>query len=159
MSIAAGLESFMSAHEIDYTIFYRELSRESFQTSILSQNGCEKLLDFLSVSFYQPDLTETQRMGLLSWLENYQQALQISSVSASVRSKRMNQVNPYFILRNYLVVSALEQFESGSREMMDRLLVALKTPYEENSVTSLYYARRPEWARNRAGASALSCSS
>ena len=72
---------------------------------------------------------------------------------------KMNQTNPAFILRNYLVQEALDELAQGSRQKLDALMVALRTPYEANAVTAPFFVKRPEWARHRVGCSALSCSS
>ena len=49
--------------------------------------------------------------------------------------------------------------EKGDTSVMERLMKVLERPYDEQPEHEDLAARRPEWARNRAGCSALSCSS
>jgi uncharacterized protein YdiU (UPF0061 family) len=43
--------------------------------------------------------------------------------------------------------------------MLERLMKVLERPYDEQPAQDELAARRPEWARHKAGCSALSCSS
>jgi len=54
---------------------------------------------------------------------------------------------------------ALDAFEQGDRSVLDDLMMALKTPYQENEYTLKFYGKRPHWAKQRPGCAALSCSS
>jgi serine/tyrosine/threonine adenylyltransferase len=42
---------------------------------------------------------------------------------------------------------------------MERLMTVLERPYDEQPAHEALADRRPEWARNKPGCSALSCSS
>ena len=75
------------------------------------------------------------------------------------RAERMNAVNPKYIFRNYLAVQAIEALEKGDASLLERLMRVLARPYDEQPQEEDFAARRPEWARDRAGCSALSCSS
>ena len=74
-------------------------------------------------------------------------------------SRRMNRVNPKYVLRNYLAQQAIEALEQGNAEVIERLMEVLKYPYDEQPAHDELAGRRPEWARNKPGCSALSCSS
>jgi uncharacterized protein YdiU (UPF0061 family) len=71
----------------------------------------------------------------------------------------MNKANPKYVFRNYLAQLAIDALEKDDASVMDRLLKVLERPYDEQPAHQELSARRPEWARNRAGCSALSCSS
>jgi uncharacterized protein YdiU (UPF0061 family) len=71
----------------------------------------------------------------------------------------MNSVNPKYVFRNYLAQLAIDGLESNDASMLERLLSALQHPYDEQPGHEDLAVRRPEWARHRAGCSALSCSS
>ena len=71
----------------------------------------------------------------------------------------MNRVNPKYVLRNYLAQLAIDALESGDPSVMERLMKVLERPYDEQPEHGELAERRPEWARQRPGCSALSCSS
>ena len=54
---------------------------------------------------------------------------------------------------------ALEALAAGDASVMERTMRVLQRPYDEQPGCDDLAARRPEWARHKAGCSALSCSS
>jgi uncharacterized protein YdiU (UPF0061 family) len=71
----------------------------------------------------------------------------------------MRQINPWFVLRNYLAQEAIDAATAGDPSKVHALLEVLRSPYEVIAHRAAYAAKRPEWARHRPGCSALSCSS
>jgi uncharacterized protein YdiU (UPF0061 family) len=71
----------------------------------------------------------------------------------------MNAVNPKYVFRNYLAQNAIDALANGDASVLERLMDVLKRPYDEQPGNDDLAARRPEWARHKAGCSALSCSS
>jgi len=144
------LQSLLQAGEMDMTIFFRALARI---------DGDEPSPQPFADAFYD----ETKRVAvaplLSAWLQRYRQRLQSDPLDSVARANRMNVANPRFVLRNYLAQQAIDQAEQGDASGIAELLEVMRRPYEEQPGREAYAARRPEWARDRAGCSMLSCSS
>jgi uncharacterized protein YdiU (UPF0061 family) len=77
---------------------------------------------------------------------------------AEERRAEMRAASPAVVPRNYLAQEAIDAAENGDMGPLERLLEVCRRPYDEPA-DARYTARRPEWARDKAGCSALSCSS
>ena len=131
--------------ETDFTIFFRNLARVPLDTADST---------VLEGAFYA-DPPKEHRDALASWLRRYA----ARAKQASGRVERMNRVNPKYVFRNYLAQLAIDALERGDASVMERLMKVLERPYDEQPAHEDLAARRPEWARDRPGCSALSCSS
>jgi uncharacterized protein YdiU (UPF0061 family) len=133
----------------DFTIFFRNLAAVTLDAA-----DDQALLEPLRPAFYSEPSA-----AMASWLRRYVARVREDGVAASTRVERMNSVNPKYVFRNYLAQLAIDALERGDASVMERLMKVLERPYDEQPAHRDLAARRPEWARRRAGCSALSCSS
>ncbi len=141
--------------ETDMSIFYRQLAKINIECP-----DYEVILNLLSVAYYVPEqITPEYKSRLTVWLERYLNRLKIDGTSDGLRRQRMNAVNPKYVLRNYLAQLAIDKAEPGDFSMVNELLELLRHPYDEQPDKEEFAAKRPDWARQRAGCSMLSCSS
>lgn len=82
-----------------------------------------------------------------------------SADEAALILKDMQLANPLYLPRNYLLQTAIERLEVGDESYLLKLQNVLRNPYNEQVGMDEFAAKRPEWAENKAGCSALSCSS
>ena len=141
--------------ETDMTLFFRQLAKLPTQ-----QDGERDWLPIIRDAYYTPDqLTEELLTQTDAWMSNYRARLAKDAISDEVRRANMNRVNPKYVLRNYLAQLAIDKAEQGDYSMVRELLEVLRSPYDEQPDKEELAAKRPEWARHRAGCSMLSCSS
>jgi len=146
--------------ETDMTLFYRQLAKINCDSSMpLSENNTQAF-QVLSSAYYVPEQVTTSYINRLNdWLENYRQRVQKDGTSNIDRRKHMDSVNPKYVLRNYLSQLAIDKAEVGDFSLVNELLDVLRHPYDEQPDKELFAEKRPDWARQRAGCSMLSCSS
>ena len=145
----------LQVSEMDMTLFFRNLSQ--LESSVTLPDP-EVIPAFLSEACYTP-LTAESRSRLGAWLGKYRERLLREGLPDMERRNRMNRINPKYVLRNYLAQMAIDKAEQGDYALVRELLDLLRRPYDEQPEREEYARKRPDWARNRAGCSMLSCSS
>jgi uncharacterized protein YdiU (UPF0061 family) len=153
------LSELLAAVETDMTLFYRCLA--NVPVSAASEQASDEAgLSAIEPAFYAPDgVSSEHRAGLAVWLRRYAARVREDGTSDAERRERMNRVNPKYVLRNYVAQLAIDRAEQGDPSVVLELLDVLRRPFDEQPGMERYAEKRPEWARNRAGCSMLSCSS
>lgn len=160
--LVAELLAILRLVETDMTIFYRRLAQLELDGQAFGEGQAsgavlpEPLLD----AYYAPEQlsrAHTARVG--KWLRRYAARVHADGNPGETRRKRMDAVNPKYVLRNYLAQLAIDKAELGDYAMLHELLDLLRHPYDEQPDKEDYAKKRPDWARHRAGCSMLSCSS
>jgi uncharacterized protein YdiU (UPF0061 family) len=148
--LAGGAFELMTQAEMDMTEFFRQL---------VHVNHVHPSPDILKSAAYRQDLWQEFRPAFASWMERYAARCRQDGLPMTERATRMNALNPRFVLRNYLAQQAIDLCEQGDASMIDDLLETLRHPYDEQPGREAHQAKRPDWARQKAGCSMLSCSS
>ena len=133
--------------EVDYSIFFRELSHIPEDVSALKK------------SFYgktSQQLDEEWQAWLKSWRDLVVKDDNLAEISA-----RMKQTNPKYTWREWLVVPAYQQAIQGDYTLVRELQEVLSYPYDEQSkeVENKYYRLKTRAFFNVGGVSHYSCSS
>ncbi len=145
--LVRDLLQLMMRSEVDYTIFFRELSHIPEDISALKK------------SFYA-NTSEAIDGEWQAWLKNWRELIEASG-DLSATSKKMKQVNPKYTWREWLVVPAYQQAMQGDYSLVKELQEVLNHPYDEQSkeVEEKYYRLRPKEYFNAGGVAHYSCSS
>ncbi len=152
--LISKLEKNLQLSETDMTIFFRELS------SVKKNASPGSAIATINEAFYKPEEIKKEILKAWeNWFEKYLNRLNLEDHSDEERTIAMNSVNPKYVLRNYMAQVAIEAAEKEDYTILKELHGLLKKPYEEQAELDKWYAKRPDWARDKIGSSMLSCSS
>ena len=155
-ALVAELFSLLPRTEVDQVLFFRDLAR----VPVEPKASDDELLAPLSAAWYQPEeLAGEVGQAMVGWLRSWSRRVVGGGLDDHERRRRMDALNPRFVLRNYLAQEAIDLAEQGDPSLVLELLDVLRHPYDEQPGRERFSARRPEWARQRVGCSMLSCSS
>jgi uncharacterized protein YdiU (UPF0061 family) len=151
--LITDLEECLSRSETDMTIFFRQLSN-------YNKGFLDKGLDIIHNAFYKPEAIKNEFLeNWKVWFTSYDKRLYKEALTDDERKLKMNKVNPKYVLRNYMAQLAIDDADKGDYKLIDELFELLKYPYTDQLENEKWFAKRPEWARNKVGCSMLSCSS
>ena len=154
LALATDLFNLMEQTETDFTLLFQALARID-----VSANADATNMDVLRVAAYSDEKWGANADMWRAWLARYAQRLREVGEAPEVRLKRMRSANPVYVLRNYLAQQAIDKADAGDLSELETLMDVLRRPYDEQPGMERFAEKRPEWARDRAGCSRLSCSS
>ena len=132
-TLIQGLLDIMESEKLDYTNTFRNL------TQALAEENSPELQSEISKSW------------VVSFLERHSK----ETLSKDKRLELMNQVNPKFILRNYMAQEAIEAAEVNDSSKLETLMIVITQPYEELIEHEKFANKSPIWAKDLE----ISCSS
>jgi len=150
-ALYSELMALMMQTQVDYTIFFRELSHLPEEITPLTK------------SFYGDVSNNAELLNRWSqWLEKWHAKIDATTPEAKAKlSEQMKKVNPKYTLREWFLVPAYKATEKGDYTLINELQEVMTHPYDEQSkeTEEKYYAKKPSQFFDIAGISHVSCSS
>lgn len=137
----------LAGFEVDYTIFFHKLSEYEIDGEKKEIFGLFKKKDEIK-----------------EWLEKYEIRLKQEGwpdlnrdkeKANSKRQKVMKKKNPKYIVRNYMLQTAIKMAEKGDYSEITKLFNLLQKPFDEQAEYEPYAAAPPDWSKDIC----ISCSS
>lgn len=158
-SLFKELVMLMMQTQVDYTIFFRELSS-------MPEDITPLIKSFYSESLYDGKILKSWSQWLDKWklLIHNSNPVDINATSPESREKlseHMKRVNPKYTLREWFLVPAYQQATNGDYSLIGELQEVMTNPYAELSyeMEEKYYRKKPSHFFEVAGISHVSCSS
>ncbi|GIK87355.1 MAG: UPF0061 protein [Betaproteobacteria bacterium] len=150
VALMHDLYALLKAAEVDMTIFFRGLADVDPDAPSLAP---------LAGAFYDGAKRDANAPAFDAWLARHAARVKADARDSRERRAAMQRVNPRYVLRNWLAQEAIDRAEAGDDAGIHELLDVMRRPYDDQSGRERFAAKRPDWARDRAGCSMLSCSS
>jgi len=149
-----SLTELLQLIETDMTIFFRNLG------SVQKADSAEVALETIKEAFYnEKNISESILNNWYAWFKHYVNRINQETFTDIERKEQMNAVNPKYVLRNYMAQMSIDGADKGDYSLINELFELLKKPYDEQPDSQKWFAKRPDWARDKVGCSMLSCSS
>ncbi|HVI59975.1 MAG TPA: YdiU family protein [Luteimonas sp.] len=150
VALIRDLHALLQSAEVDMTLWFRGL---------MDLDPASPSLRPMEEAFYDEGKRREAEPAFEAWLQRYAARLGGDPLSPPARRERIRLANPRYVLRNYLAQQAIDRAEQGDDAGVAELLDVMRRPYDDQPGRETFAQKRPDWARERAGCSMLSCSS
>lgn len=137
-SLIIALIDALQNSKIDYNVFFYELSK---------LKSLDELSSITDICVYRDFLTD--------WFELYKEALTDDSRTLNERNRCMQNVNPKYIIKNYMLQESIALAKKGDFSLVNALLEIARKPFDEHKEYERYSKATPQKFSNLQ----LSCSS
>jgi uncharacterized protein YdiU (UPF0061 family) len=148
-----ALFDWLEKEETDFTLFFRGLSDVA-----RAPQAPTAFPEPLRGIFYG-EVPQAHLEAGTAWLASWWERTRREDEAPEGLAARMDRVNPLYVLRNWLSQEAIDAAHEGDLSKVHTLLEVMRRPFEVQPGREHFAQKRPEWARHKAGCSALSCSS
>lgn len=131
-SLIDDLMALLASQQADMTLFFR----------LLSEQAISQQHQTLQQITPRPQAFE-------HWLNRYHQhltELSLTTRQEEQRQQRMKQINPVYLLRNYMAQDIIEATEKGDFTLINQLLPILMQPFIYHKQLAQYAGPAPDWA-------------
>eukprot|EP00929_Paragymnodinium_shiwhaense_P011349 TRINITY_DN11694_c2_g1_i1.p1 TRINITY_DN11694_c2_g1~~TRINITY_DN11694_c2_g1_i1.p1 ORF type:complete len:585 (+),score=88.16 TRINITY_DN11694_c2_g1_i1:102-1856(+) len=147
-----SLDTLMQKTDVDYTVLFRQLSMAP--TTVTTADEDAKIFDILAPAFYKSSCAGV-KAEWAGWVRNWLSQLSADGLLDGA-SERMKQVNPKYILREYILVAAYEAAKRGDYSIVHELYGLIRQPYDEHpALEGKYYKRAPDVALTKSGTAVM----
>ncbi|HBD32536.1 MAG TPA: hypothetical protein DC084_02945, partial [Cupriavidus sp.] len=130
-TLMTNLFRVLHENRVDYTLFWRNLSRVSSLDNSHDAPVRDLFLD---------------RAAWDAWAAEYRARLQSEQSDDAARTTGMLATNPKYVLRNHMAETAIRAARDKDFSEVDRLLAVLSKPFDEQPEAEPYAKLPPDWA-------------
>jgi serine/tyrosine/threonine adenylyltransferase len=114
--------------ELDYNQFFRKLGNFSFDDESSLESFFPKVRPFV------PNKTLEEARQLLSeWIYSiYKPRIELDGITVEERTRLMNQVNPKFVLKTWIMDKVIKGTKDGNYEMYNQVMTMALNPFNES---------------------------
>ena len=143
------LLALLAAERTDMTLFFRGLAATA------EAAPTESAIPPALLDAHYDAVGDERRAAMTAWLDRWR-----SRVGSGPRlAERLRAANPKYVLRNWLAQEAIDAAEQGDLAPLHTRQDLLRRPFTDQPGRERFAQKRPKWADDKPGCSALSCSS
>src|SRR5574338_276097 len=143
--LIAGLYALLQRNRADYPLFFRNLGKLSAAVAEAGRPAADAPVRDHFIDWAACD----------AWLATWRTRLATERRPDAERQAAMAQVNPKYVLRNWIAEQAIRRAREGDFGEVRRVLACLRDPYDDQPEFEAYASPPPDWAEDLA----VSCSS